>query len=120
MFQVLEATSSDDTANDVSEKTSKKVADFQIEDFLNPDSSSIRRLIEHHVLKNPNLLSEMLSVKFSDLLNLFQDILVNKEGSIEAAYVELFQVRILVEIANQILILARRILQKLAVQYIRA
>ena len=96
MLQVLEATSSDDTANDVTEKRSKKeVADFQIEDFLNPDSSSIRRLIEHHVLKNPNLLSEMLTVKFSDLLNLFQDILVNKEGSIEAAYVELFQVRIL-------------------------
>jgi hypothetical protein len=71
---------------------STNFAEFQLEDFLHPDSSSIRRLIEHHVLKNPNLLTEMLSVKFSDLLNLFQDILVNKEGSIEAAYLELFQV----------------------------
>ncbi len=101
MFKVFEATSRDDTSNDVGEKASKKVADYQIEDFLNPDSSSIRRLIEHHVLKNPNLLAEMLSVKFSDLLNLFQDILVNK-GSIEAAYVELFQVTIYFAFSSKI------------------
>jgi hypothetical protein len=49
-----------------------KKFDFEIEDFLNPKSSSIRRLVEHHVLKNPNLLSEMLSLNFSDLLNVFQ------------------------------------------------
>ncbi len=102
MLQVLETTSNDAvTTNDVSEKITKKVADYQIEDFLNPDSRSIRRLIEHHVLKNPNLLSEMLTVKFSDLLNLFQDILVNKEGSIEAAYLELFQVRFFYSFLNE-------------------
>jgi hypothetical protein len=49
------------------EPESAAVDEFQLEDFLHPDSSSIRRLIEHHVLKNPNLLTEMLSVKFSDL-----------------------------------------------------
>jgi len=50
----------------------KQKLDFNIEDFLNPKSSSIKRLIEHHVIKNPNLLSEMLSMRFSDLLNVFQ------------------------------------------------
>ena len=83
----------DNSQNDA-DKKSKNVEEFQLEDFLHPDSSSIRRLIEHRVLKNPNLLTEMLNVRFSDLLNLFQDILVNKEGSIEAAYLELFQVKI--------------------------
>ena len=66
--------------------------DFQLEDFLHPGSSSIRRLIEHKVLKNPNVLNEMLSVKFSELLRLFKKLLINKKGSIEGAYLELFQV----------------------------
>ena len=89
----LPSPTADNSQNDA-DKKSKNVEEFQLEDFLHPDSSSIRRLIEHRVLKNPNLLTEMLNVKFSDLLNLFQDILVNKEGSIEAAYLELFQVKI--------------------------
>lgn len=61
-----------ETIEESTSDTLKRKFDFEIEDFLNPKSSSIRRLVEHHVLKNPNLLSEMLSLNFSDLLNVFQ------------------------------------------------
>ena len=82
-FQVSEA---------IDELAETSFNDFQLEDFLHPDSSSIRRLIEHKVLKNPNVLNEMLSVKFSELLRLFKKLLISKKGSIEGAYLELFQV----------------------------
>merc|ERR1712179_776454 len=45
----------------------------KLENFLHPKSGSLRRIIEERVIKRPKILSEMLSVNFSDL--------VDKEGS---------------------------------------
>ena len=57
-----------------SSNTNNETSDLDVsklEEFLNPDSASIRRLVEHRVLKNPYLLTEMLRVKFSDLTRIF-------------------------------------------------
>ena len=64
----------------------------KLEDFLNPDNAAIKKLVEHRVLKNPAVLSELLDVKFSDLLKAFQNILAGvKASSVEAAYLHLLQ-----------------------------
>ncbi len=64
----------------------------RLEDFLNPDNSAVRTLIEQKVLKKPNILSEMLSTKFSDLVRLFEDFLTTKGLSVEAAYLSLLEI----------------------------
>jgi hypothetical protein len=64
----------------------------KLEDFLNPDNAAIKKLVEHRVLKNPAVLSELLDVKFSDLLKAFQNIMAGvKASSVEAAYLHLLQ-----------------------------
>ena len=64
----------------------------KLEDFLNPDNAAIKKLVEHRVLKNPTVLSELLDVKFSDLLKAFQNIMAGvKASSVEAAYLHLLQ-----------------------------
>jgi len=64
----------------------------KLEDFLNPDNAAIKKLVEHRVLKNPAVLSELLDVKFSDLLKAFQNIIAGvKASSVEAAYLHLLQ-----------------------------
>ncbi len=39
-----------------------------------------------------DVLSKMLSIKFSELLRLFKKPLINKKGSIEGAYLALFNI----------------------------
>ena len=63
----------------------------KLEDFLNPDNAAIKKLIEHRVLKNPTVLSELLKVEFSDLLRVFENIMEAKSTSVEAAYLHLLQ-----------------------------
>ena len=64
-----------------------------MENFLNPDSAAIKKLIEHRVLKNPNLLSELLEVNFGDLLSVFKKLMNSKvASSLEAAYLHLLQI----------------------------
>jgi len=65
-----------------------------LENFLNPDSAAIKKLIEHRVLKNPNLLSELLEVNFGDLLSVFKRLMNSKvaSASLEAAYLHLLQI----------------------------
>ena len=62
-----------------------------LEHFLNPDSAAIKKLIEHRVLKNPNVLSELLEVSFKDLLKVFNKLMGTKAASLEAAYLHLLQ-----------------------------
>ena len=50
------------------------------------------RLIEHRVLKNPNVLSELLAVNFNDLLIVFKRLMSSKVASLEAAYLHLLQI----------------------------
>ena len=50
------------------------------------------RLIEHRVLKNPNVLSELLEVNFNDLLIVFKRLMSSKVASLEAAYLHLLQI----------------------------
>jgi len=58
---------------------------------LNPDNAAIKKLVEHRVLKNPTVLSELLDVNISDLLKAFQNIISVKASSVEAAYLHLLQ-----------------------------
>merc|ERR1711997_617771 len=60
-------------------------------DFLNPDNAAIKKLVEHRVLKDPTVLSELLDVNISDLLKAFQNIISVKASSVEAAYLHLLQ-----------------------------
>ena len=62
-----------------------------LEHFLNPESAAIKKLIEHRVLKNPNVLSELLEVSFKDLLKVFNKLMGTKAASLEAAYLHLLQ-----------------------------
>ena len=65
----------------------------KLENFLHPQSGSVRRLIEDRVLKHPKVLSAMLEVNFSELVAVFQDLFrqnLDKMKTIEEVYVELF------------------------------
>ena len=63
----------------------------KLETLLNPNSARIRELIEKHVLKNPKLLTEMLSVDFEDLVRVFKHFARKESLSSEAAYLRLFE-----------------------------
>lgn len=83
----------DDEEEDEDDSTVLKAgaAFSKLEDFLNPDNAAIKKLVEHRVLKNPTVLSELLEVNISDLLKAFQNIMSVKASSIEAAYLHLLQ-----------------------------
>ena len=82
----------DDDDEDDSTVLKAGVAFSKLEEFLNPDNAAIKKLVEHRVLKNPTVLSELLDVNFSDLLKAFQNIISSsKASSIEAAYLHLLQ-----------------------------
>merc|ERR1719412_2345814 len=82
----------DDDDEDDSTVLKAGVAFSKLEEFLNPDNAAIKKLVEHRVLKNPTVLSELLDVNFSDLLKAFQNIFgSSKASSIEAAYLHLLQ-----------------------------
>ena len=49
-----------------------KIDVSKLENFLHPNSGSLRRIIEDRVIKQPKILSEMLSVDFNDLITVFQ------------------------------------------------
>ncbi len=59
---------------------------------MNPDNSAIKKLIEHRVLKNPTVLSELMEIEFSDLLQVFDELMSRKYSSIEQAYLTLLQI----------------------------
>ena len=82
----------DDDDEDDSTVLKAGAAFSKLEDFLNPDNVAIKKLVEHRVLKNPTVLSELLDVKFSDLLKAFQNIMAVKVSSTEAAYLHLLQI----------------------------
>ena len=63
----------------------------KLEDFLNPDNSAIKKLIEHRVLKNPTVLSELLEANFNDLLRVFRHLMHSDATSVESAYLHLLQ-----------------------------
>ena len=63
-----------------------------LEDFLNPDNMAIQKLIEHHVLKNPTVLSELLTAKFSDLVTVFHGLMKSKVSTVEGAYLKLLKI----------------------------
>merc|ERR1719189_2197545 len=82
----------DDEDDDSTAVLKAGVAFSKLEEFLNPDNAAIKKLVEHRVLKNPTVLSELLDVNFSDLLKAFQNIFgSSKASSIEAAYLHLLQ-----------------------------
>jgi len=58
-------------------------------DFLNPASRAVQELISAKTVENPRLLSEILSIKFSDLIRAFQTIFLTS-ANIEEAYSALF------------------------------
>lgn len=64
----------------------------KLEEFLNPNNNAVKKLIEHRVLKNPTVLSELLSVKFSDLVKVFHNLMQSKSTSMETAYLHLLQI----------------------------
>ena len=68
----------------------------KLENFLHPKSGSLRRLIEERVLKHPKILSEMLSVNFSDLVSVFQDLFNQhknkKTKKLDDIYIELLDI----------------------------
>lgn len=74
---------------ETSSSSVNSVAFSKLEDFLNPDNSAIKKLIEHRVLKNPTVLSELLNVDFADLLQVFESL--TSTTSLEAAYLHLLQ-----------------------------
>ena len=61
----------------------------KLEDFLNPSNPAIKKLIEHHVIKKPTVLSELLTAKFSDLVTVFRGLMNSKVSTVEAAYLHL-------------------------------
>jgi hypothetical protein len=82
-----------DVVDDDDHQDSADVEMFdRLEDFLNPDNAAIRKLIEHRVLKKPNVLTELLTAKFSDLVKLFQKLMRSKTTTMEAAYLHLLQI----------------------------
>lgn len=80
--------------NNTVDNEEANIIDFsKLENFLNPKSGSLRRLIEERVLKHPKILSEMLSVNFSDLVAVFQNLfLQHKKMSIEEVYIQLLDI----------------------------
>ena len=81
----------DESADHLQEATEVSSRISRLADFLNPDNGAIKNLIEHRVLKNPRLLSELLEVNFSDLLTVFQNLIQTKATSVEAAYLHVLQ-----------------------------
>ena len=66
-----------------------KIDFSKLENFLHPNSGSLRQIIEDRVLKHPKILSEMLSVNFNDLVAVFQDLFQQqKSKTIEEVYVD--------------------------------
>ena len=68
-----------------------KIDFSKLENFLHPNSGSLRQIIEDRVIKHPKILSEMLSVNFNDLVAVFQDLFhqqKSKHKTIEEIYVE--------------------------------
>ena len=64
----------------------------KLEDFLNPTNPAIKKLIEHHVIKKPTVLSELLTAKFSDLVTVFRGLMNSKVSTVEAAYLHLLHI----------------------------
>ena len=64
----------------------------KLEDFLNPSNPAIKKLIEHHVIKKPTVLSELLTAKFSDLVTVFRGLMNSKVSTVEAAYLHLLHI----------------------------
>ena len=65
----------------------------KLENFLHPDSGSLRQIVEERVIKQPKILSEMLSVNFSDLIEVFQDLFRKHKDqmkTLEEIYIEFF------------------------------
>ena len=83
-----EETSTEEKEND----DNSKVIFEKLEDFLNPDNTAIQKLIEHHVLKNPTVLSELLTAKFSDLVTVFHGLMKSKVSTVEGAYLKLLKI----------------------------
>ena len=57
--------------------------------FLKPANDAVQAVIKDAALNNPNILKELISVNFSDLLKVFKYLLSHSE-SIENAYRKLF------------------------------
>ena len=74
------------------EKNDNSKVISSLEDFLNPDNMAIQKLIEHHVLKNPTVLSELLTAKFSDLVTVFHGLMKSKVSTVEGAYLKLLKI----------------------------
>ena len=65
----------------------------KLENFLHPNSGSLRQIVEERVIKQPKILSEMLSVNFSDLIEVFQDLFRKHKDefkTLEDIYIEFF------------------------------
>jgi len=58
--------------------------------FLKPASKAVEKVIKETTLENPEVLTELLSLDFADLLKVFQHIFV-ESNSIEEAYRTLFE-----------------------------
>lgn len=92
-LEIIQESQKEPLLEDLEELTSKLSGTFsRLEDFLNPDNSAIKKLIEHRVLKNPTVLSELLDVNFSDLLTVFSHLISTKATSVEAAYLHVLQI----------------------------
>jgi len=75
----------------VSEKSSQEVPNFgNMISFLKPASEAVKKLIDETTLRNPQVIQELLSIDFRDLLKVFQKIF-SKSKSIEEAYRTLFE-----------------------------
>jgi len=73
------------------QKESKEVPDFlNMISFLKPASDAVQKVIEETTLKDPKVIQELLSIDFTDLLKVFQQIFVQSD-SIEKAYRTLFE-----------------------------
>lgn len=74
-----------------SEKFSQEVPNFgNMISFLKPASEAVKKLIDETTLRNPQVIQELLSIDFRDLLKVFQKIFL-KSKSIEEAYRTLFE-----------------------------
>jgi len=74
-----------------SKKSSQEVPNFgNMISFLKPASEAVQKLIDETILRNPQVIQELLSIDFTDLLKVFQKIF-SKSNSIEEAYRTLFE-----------------------------
>jgi len=92
----LELLNKDDPKNakvdfpEKSESDKNKKVDFSgVGDFLYPASKAIQEIINEKSINNPDLITQILSIKFSDLMAGFQQIFLQSK-SIEEAYAILF------------------------------